>query len=307
MEVTDCPVAVLLLVFNRPELAQQAMLRIRAVQPPRLYIHGDGPRPTRAGEDSAVSETRKVISLIDWPCEVYTLFREENMGLRKGVGGAIDWFFENEPYGIIIEDDCIPDPSFFQFCAELLVRYQDDDKVMHIGGSNLLSHVTGDYPADYLVTRFPFVWGWAGWRRAWRKMDFQMENLDAFISANKISRIVNTFPADVYLLDKLLKTKAETMQSWAYTWLYSIIDNDGVCILSTTNLTQNVGVGDPEATNTKGNNERARIRAGAVRFPLRHPVSLSPDPDLDMRYFYQTQKRRFRLWIWYVLHLLKFN
>lgn len=307
MEVSECPVAVLLLVFNRPELARQALLRIRTVKPPRLYIHADGPRPHKPGEDVAVSETRKIISLIDWPCEVYTLFREENMGLRKGVGGAIDWFFNQEPYGIVIEDDCIPDPTFFPFCAELLVRYQYDERIMHIGGSNLLSHITAPYPADYLMTRFPFVWGWAGWRRAWQKMDFQMENLDEFISANKISRIVNSFPANIYLLDKLRATKNGAMQSWAYTWLYSIIDNDGVCILSTNNLTQNVGVGDPDATNTTGKNERARIGAAAVRFPLRHPVSSSPDPDLDMRYFYQTQKRKFRLWLWYILHLLKIN
>ena len=159
---------ILFLVFNRPQHTRLALERIRLARPPRLYVHCDGARSQVAGELEKVEKVRAMIREgIDWDCSVKTLYRDENQGLRQGVFGAINWFFEAEPFGIVLEDDCVPDLSFFPFCEEILEYYKDDEQVMHIGCSNLAEHFTEGLPASYVFSRFSFVWGWAGWRWRW--------------------------------------------------------------------------------------------------------------------------------------------
>ncbi|MBK7938528.1 MAG: hypothetical protein IPJ82_16235 [Lewinellaceae bacterium] len=132
-----CQVPVLFLVFNRPHHTRAALERIRQVQPFKMYVHSDAARTTAAGEAGKVAEVRAIIEeKTDWPCEIKTLYRTENQGLRAGVFGALNWFFEQEPYGIVLEDDCMPDPTFFRFCSELLERHAGDEQIMHIGCSN---------------------------------------------------------------------------------------------------------------------------------------------------------------------------
>ena len=142
------------------------MEEVRKAQPPRLYVAADGPRTDRPDERALAEATRSlVVDNIDWDCEVKTLFREKNLGLKNAVSSAIDWFFEHEEQGIILEDDCLADPSFFGFCEELLDRYRDDDRVMHIGGNCFLPEL--EMEDSYFFSRFPHIWGWATWRDAW--------------------------------------------------------------------------------------------------------------------------------------------
>jgi len=297
-------VPVLFLVFNRPEHTRLALDRIRQARPPRLYVHSDGPRPQVNGEAGRVEQVRTIIGQgVDWDCEVKTLYRAENQGLRQGVFGALNWFFEAEPYGIVLEDDCVPDLSFFPFCAELLEYYRDDEQVMHIGGSNLAEATTADLEASYVFTRFSFVWGWAGWRRAWQKMSPDLEGLDTFEQSGKISRLVGDPMARAYMLDKFRVTQRRENNSWAYAWFYSILKNDGLCLVPKVNLVQNTGVGEAGATNTRGQNEKARLRAQPISFPLVHPESRQPEGMLEKQFFYLSQKRRFRLWLWYLLKI----
>lgn len=299
----QCSVPVLLLIFNRPRHAEAAFKRIREVKPPRLYIHADGPRSDRPGEAEAVATTRKVVEKIDWPCEVFTLFRTENKGLREGVKGALDWFFEAEPAGIVIEDDCLPDPSFFQFCAEVLEVYADNPNVMHIGGSNLIEHQTQSLHESYIITKFSLVWGWASWRRAWQKMDINLTGLDEFIQSGKIAELTSVQPAQTYMLDKFQVTRDRKNNSWAYAWFYSILKNNGTCLLPTVNLVQNTGVGDEQATNTNQKDAKSAIAARQMKFPLTPPCLMKRDQAIENQLFYYTQKSRLRLWIWYFLHL----
>jgi hypothetical protein len=129
--------AVLFLVFNRLDVTKQVFQAIRQAKPPRLYIAADGARKNKEGEAAKVIAVRDhVLESIDWDCEVKTLFREENLGCKYAVSGAIDWFFEQEEMGIILEDDCLPSQSFFWFCEELLLRYKGDMRVGHIAGYN---------------------------------------------------------------------------------------------------------------------------------------------------------------------------
>ena len=293
-----CKVAVLLLLFNRPSHTEKVLARLRVVRPPRVYVHCDGPRADRPGEAEKVAAVRALVETIDWPCDVLTLYRPENMGLRQGVRGALNWFFEQEPYGIVLEDDCLPDPSFFPFCAELLERYAEEEQIMHIGGSNLTERFTKKLTDSYVFTRFSFVWGWASWRRAWTKMSINLDGLDTFAASTTAKSWLPSAWARYYMQDKFSVTRAGKNNSWAYAWFYSILKSDGLCIVPTLNLVQNTGVGDTAATHTKGKNALAELPAGQLTFPLQHPVNRMPDPKLEQLFFYDSQKKRLRLWIW---------
>ncbi|MBU6342354.1 MAG: nucleotide-diphospho-sugar transferase [Bacteroidetes bacterium] len=286
-------VPVLFLVFNRPDHTRQSLARIRQAKPPVLYVHCDGPRADRKGELEKVAKVQEIIAeMVDWDCRLHTFYRKENKGLRNGVFEAISWFFEHEPMGIILEDDCLPDPSFFPFCAELLEYYKDDPEIMHIGGSNLAEDFTQSYPASYIFSKFSFVWGWASWARAWERMSFEFSGLPDFPTPDLRA---------VYMKQKFEVTQQGRNNSWAYAWFYTILNFNGWCIVSKTNLIQNTGVGDRNATNTRGTNQDAKRPAGNMKFPLIHPEQKALVPSFEKKFFYTSQKKRRRLLLWYLL------
>lgn len=295
---------VLLLFFNRPKHAESVLARLRAVQPARVYAHVDGPRAGRPEEEKQVLECRRLIHSIDWPCEVKTLFREQNMGLRNGVFDAINWFFREESCGIVLEDDCLPDPTFFPYCEELLKQYADDERIMHIAGSNMAAPAMTSLECSYFASKFSLVWGWASWRRAWKKMSMQLDGLGPFTQNENWQHFLVSKPAKAYMRDKFQATAEGKNNSWAYAWFYSILKNDGICLVPAKNLIENVGVGDAGATHTKNRQAHLQIRAESLDFPLKHPNNLTPDPELEQFIFNYTQKTPFRLRIWYLLHQL---
>ncbi|MEO6038424.1 MAG: hypothetical protein ABIQ93_08425 [Saprospiraceae bacterium] len=300
-----CQVALLFLNFNRPAHTKAVLERIRMAQPPRLYLHCDGPRADRPEEADQVAAVRAILQKgVDWPCQVLTLYRDRNLGLREGVFDAINWFFRHEPYGIILEDDCVPDPSLFRFCEELLIRYAEEPQIMHIGCSNLMEEPSRDLPASWAFSRFSLVWAWAGWRRAWEKMSLELAGLDEFERQGEIKKLLPDPKAQRYMLEKFHTTQRRENNSWAYAWFYSILKNNGLCIIPQVNLVQNVGVGEAGATHTTGRNEPAKRPAQPISFPLQAPVNYSPEPTLEQAVFYATQKSRFRLWLWFILHQL---
>src|SRR5699024_6685762 len=113
---------------------QQVFQQIKKASPTKLYVAADGPRKNRANEKEKCNEVRSIATNVDWECKVKTLFRQNNLGCKQAVSGAIDWLFENEEMGIILEDDCLPDSSFFSFCEELLYKYKDNERIMSIYG-----------------------------------------------------------------------------------------------------------------------------------------------------------------------------
>lgn len=298
-----CQIPVMLLAFNRPDAAKKVLTQIARVRPPRLYVHIDGPRPDRQGEAEKVAAVRALLDQIDWPCEVHSLIREKNFGLRDGVRSALDWLFEQEDMAIIVEDDCLPNPDFFRFCETLLLQYADDHRVMHIAGSNLAQSAFSYLESSFVWSRYSLVWGWATWSRAWRHMQPELDDLDRFRQERLIERLTDNAAAQAYMLDKFRVTRARLNQSWAYAWFFSILVNDGYCIVPTRNMVENTGVGDPEATNTRGKRDLKAIQASNMDFPLRHPVERVVDARLEMAIFYHTQKRRLRLWLWRLLHI----
>jgi hypothetical protein len=287
------------LFFNRPDHAAAVMSRVREARPPRVYAHVDGPRQGRDDDKLNTEACHMLVRGIDWPCEVHMLFREQNMGLREGVGDALNWFFSREEYGIVLEDDCLPDSSFFPYCEELLLRYRNDERIMHITGSNVAEKHTAHLGESYFFSRFSLVWGWA----AWEKMSPALEGLGEFDEAGCIRALIPGHMAQTYMTDKFRVTSRKENNSWAYAWFYSILKNDGLCIIPKINLIENVGVGDIDATNTRARLRHQLVRAGSMPSPLHHPSTTDVDNELERQIFYHTQKQKWRLFIWYILRL----
>lgn len=241
--------AVLFIVFNRPDTTRQVFEKIRLAKPPRLYVAGDGPRKDHEGEKEKVKNVREIVNRIDWPCEVKTLFREKNLGCKKGVSSAISWFFDHEAQGIILEDDCVPHLDFFTFCEDLLIRYATNKRISAITGNNFQNgKLRGD--ASYYFSKYNHCWGWASWKRSWE--DYQgdikfwpkwkkSEDWLSFMPNKLERRYWENIFENVYL------TKIE---SWAYPWTASVWHNKGLTITPNVNLVSNIGFGE-SATHTK--------------------------------------------------------
>jgi len=231
---------ILLLIFNRPEQSLQIFEQIRLQQPAKLFIAADGPRFNKPGEVALCEETRKVImERIDWPCEVKTLFRLNNLGCGKAVSRAIDWFFENVEEGIILEDDCLPDPTFFSFCSQMLAHYRNNEKVMHICGTNYQMGITRG-EASYYFSRYAHIWGWASWRRAWKKYDFTLNRYHGYSKEGMNERLRDDLKA---IYDRKIDT-------WDIQWFMTVWFNHGWSVTPNTNLVKNIGYGKM-ATHTR--------------------------------------------------------
>jgi hypothetical protein len=300
-----CQSPVLLLWFNRPQHAAAVLARLRLVAPARVYIHIDGPRPNRDGEAVDVAATQRLIQQIDWNCEVKLLIRRENWGLRAAVNDAINWFFSQEQAGIILEDDCLAHPSFFQFCDEMLAKYAHHEEIMHVAGSNNIAHLSANWPSDYVFSHYPLVWGWATWARAWKRMDIDLKTLPEWEERGGIRQLDKHILVQAYLLDKFMVTRAKTNHSWAYAWFFSILYQNGLCIVPKVNMIENTGLGDPAATNTKNAAIWVHLPAQPSQFPLTHPTEIQVAKTIDRQLFYHTQKSRWRLPIWWLRHWVR--
>jgi hypothetical protein len=285
---------VLFLVFNRLDLVKRVFESIRAIKPARLYVASDGARLACVNESDRVKAVRKYIANeIDWKCEVNTLFRDKNLGCRKAVEGAITWFFQHEPMGIILEDDCLPHASFFHFCEELLEKYQADTRVMTISGDNFQPYPQKtDY--SYYFSRYPHCWGWATWARAWNLYDGDMSLWPKTRSQGQIKHIFdNPFEAG-YWENRLEAAYNDNIDTWAYRWALSCWLQSGLTILPEVNLVSNIGF-EAEATHTPRTMAAIAAAAQALDFPLVHPPYLVRDTVADRITYERVYSFRSRL------------
>lgn len=276
--------AVLFVIFNRPDTTARVFECIRQAQPPRLYVAADGPRPGRPDEPERCRRTRDIVAQVDWDCQVFTLFREENLGCKYAVSSAIQWFFEHEPEGVVLEDDCLPHASFFRFCDELLERYRDDNRVMAVCGANFQKGLW--HPAEsYYFSRYNHVWGWASWRRAWNGYDAEMADWSAFVDAAGLEKLFPAnWPARIFWKRMLDAVAAGAIDTWDYQWLYAIWRQGGVSILPARNLVKNIGFTE-DATHTRHAEQwLLEMTAEAMSFPLWHPAAVSSCTEADTRY-----------------------
>jgi hypothetical protein len=268
---------VVLMIFNRPDVTRAAFDRIRSSRPRTLMVIADGPRADRPDEPDLCRQARAIVEQVDWPCELLRNYAETNLGCGRRVASGIDWVFQQVEQAIILEDDCLPDPSFFRFCEEILDHYRDEPRVMQISGSNFLF---GRRPSreSYYFSRYPLCWGWATWRRAWRQYDFDMQAwktdrercLSRFKGPNE-----RAFWRSAW--DNVADGRVDT---WDYQWSLACLEAEGLSVTPAVNLVSNVGFG-PDATHTRSRAIAVRPAVGAISFPLRHPASLESDRKAD--------------------------
>jgi len=266
---------VLFLVFNRPESTRKTFQMIRKAAPSKLYVAADGPRKEVAGELKKCNDVRQVVQEgIDWECEVFYLFQESNLGCGKAIQQAINWFFDAEEMGIILEDDCVPNDSFFPFCSEMLERYKYSSDVFHINGSNFQYGIQRGV-SSYYFSSLVHVWGWASWRRAWQFYDKEMTDYATLKSTHPFKKIL---PWEQF--DEVFSGKVDT---WDLQWFFTCLKYNALTIVPNASLIKNIGFESNDATHTtfKTPDYILSNHQSALTFPLLHPDKIKINQTAD--------------------------
>ncbi len=292
---------ILFLIFNRPNTTALVFQRIRAIKPKYLFVAADGPRLSKLGEAELCEQARKmVLDNIDWDCELKTRFLEKNLGCKMAVSSAITWFYKNVEEGIILEDDCLPDLSFFYFCEELLNYYRNNERIMHIGGANFQDgRQRGD--GSYYFSQINHIWGWATWRRAWRLYDVEMKSYPDFLNQEKL---MQSFPNSSICkfwkknYDLVYRKEKDT---WDIQWQYAIISSGGFAITPNTNLVKNIGFGDNATHTTIKLHPFANKKTSSVE-KMEHPQFIEYDALADIyTYRHYLNPPKYKK-LWFLLH-----
>lgn len=274
---------ILLLVFNRADTTKQVLAALRTVRPKYLYVAADGPRAAKEGEKEKCEEVRALFNTIDWPCELKTNFRDTNLGCGHGPAEAISWFFKNVEQGIILEDDCVPHPTFFSYCAELLEKYKNNEKIMHISGNNFLNK---NYAGNdsYYFNKYLTAWGWATWRRAWQHYDYKVGFLDAFLQSQQFKNLPLNHKQEQYWRNIAeLVRQGQRADIWDYQWLLTCWMQDGLAITPAVNLVTNIGFG-ADATHTVNDSKAGYVKSEAID-KIIHPKQIIRNKKVDMDTF----------------------
>ena len=273
---------VLFLVFNRPAETARVFAAIRAAQPRQLFVASDGPRPEREGEAALVEQTREIATQVDWPCEVRTLLRESNLGCGRAVSEGISWFFNQVEEGIILEDDCLPHPDFFPYCATMLERHRDEPRVATIAGTHFLPP-TLPYQHTHYVSKYFQMWGWASWRRVWSHYDFQLQGTEE----EWVQLFRQIHPIEVesgYWREIYRALKRGAIDTWDFQVFFMSWKLGAGHIMPGKNLISNIGY-SPGATHTVFASSMANLATQPLTLGP-EVIALQPDTTVDNIIFY---------------------
>lgn len=276
-------VPILFLIFARPDTTTQVFERIRQIKPAKLYVAADAPRENRLDEAERCAKTRAIIDKIDWPCELKTLYRDKNLGCKVAVSEAITWFFEQEEYGVILEDDCLPDLSFFPFCEESLIKYKDDDRIGHIGGNNFFPGIV-DKKLSYDFCSISHIWGWASWSRVWKNYDVNFSYWEeAKKDRAKRKSLFKSLREEIYFSSFISDTLAgkKGINTWDVQYLFMLRVQNQLCIYPSVNLVTNIGLNSVGATHTSSKNGRLCVKSESIHSPLSHPKYVLSNKEID--------------------------
>jgi hypothetical protein len=268
----------LLIIFNRPDTTKYVFDEIRKVRPIKLFVAADGPRLNIKKDQHQCKLAKKVIENIDWNCELFTRFRESNLGCKNSVTDSINWFFSHVDSGIILEDDCVPSQSFFLFCEQLLCRFHDDHRIGMISGNN---HYKITDEESYHFSKHGLIWGWATWKRAWIKNDLYMNLYKTVDIDNLFSNIFQSKKAIKYWKVILNSAFSNEIDTWDYQWAFARYINNLLTIRPNKNLVANIGFGK-KAAHTKGKPSKNILKKYELNFPLIHPQHVKANDRFDL-------------------------
>jgi hypothetical protein len=261
---------ILLIVFNRPDTTQRVFDVIKQQKPNNLFVAADGPRKNKPDDIIKCHAARNILNQVDWKCELKTLFRDSNMGCGKGPADGITWFFDHVEQGIILEDDCLPDQSFFPFCEELLHRFRYDNKISVISGTNPLLKWK-EKKCSYVYSKIGGTWGWATWRRAWKNFDYTATLWKAAQGKERVNKTLNnklfyshfSQEFDTYF-------RCQRNDVWDFQWLFSRLVHSTYSIVPCRNLISNIGFNEYATHTLKSSDPMAGLCTYKINFPLKH-------------------------------------
>ncbi len=279
---------VLLIAFNRSDTAKNVFERIRQVKPSQFYLAVDGARLDKPGETEMCKQCQEIVELVDWDCEIHTLFRDRNLGCGMGPSSAISWAFETTDKLIILEDDCLPSLSFFYYCENLLNRYEQDKRIGIISGLSIHPKSSFFGEADYLFSHYAHTWGWATWKDRWEQFDIYMSDAPQFLAqggaANVFASKAVATRANKRIQNVFKSINEEVKHSWDTQWDYARIKNGYIDIVPKVNLIQNVGaVG---GTHESYGGDAVEMSADDLKMPLVHPAFIMLNSEYD-KYHYK--------------------
>lgn len=269
------------LIYNRPELTRRVFETIAAARPERLLVVADGPRDEADVERCRAA--RDVLEGVRWPCDVRTDFAARNLGCRRRVAGGLTWVFEQVEDAIVLEDDTLPDPTFFRFCAELLERYRADERIHMISGDNF-----GRAPLrtdeSYCFSRYAGGWGWATWKRAWRDYDVDLNLWPDMRKGPWRRQMGITVNAARFLEHKWNEIRAGRENTWDYQWLFAALADGRLSVTPAVNLVSNIGHGMQGTHTFRACPRRSELPRRPMTFPLAHPATVVCNAAVDREY-----------------------
>lgn len=280
-----CKTPILLITFNRADHVRNALTEIRKVQPSELYIAQDGPRTDRPDDKTKIQAVRDVVKeMVEWSCNLHTHYSEINLGCGRGPYEAMSWFFENEEYGIILEDDIIPHPLFWSYMEDLLERYKDDERIGMVTAHNLQRYYSR-HNSYYFTQEMAGTLGWGTWRRVWKGFDFEIpydeEKFRESLRIYGIPRLCVLKTCDSY--KKWLS--GDRHDCWDYQWDYYLLENRYLNARANSCLTSHEGV-DADATHAGYVNPNYKMDVHESRFlPIRHPRIVRTDNSVRFRVY----------------------
>ena len=268
-------VAVLILFFNRPEQLSQVFEQVKKARPSKLFLYQDGPRGEK--DMPGIEACRKIVADIDWECEVHQYYQEKNYGCDPSEYISQKWAFSIVDKCIVLEDDDVPAVSFFQFCKELLDKYENDTRISMIAGFNH-EEITADIPYDYFFTSYFSIWGWASWRRVVDQWDETYSFLDDAFNTAQLEQLIKERKFKQDFLYTCKRHREQNKPFYETIFNASIMFNSGLCIVPTRNMINNVGV-TSDSTHFSGSAELLpkgyrrifTMKRHDVEFPLKHP------------------------------------
>lgn len=282
-------IPIIFMVFNRPEQTKRVFSEIAKAKPPMLLIVADGPRPDRPRDPEKCAAVRAIVEKVDWNCEVLRNYSDVNLGCGRRESSGLIWAFQQVEEAIFLEDDTLPHPAFFHFCEELLAKYRDDERIMHISGNNYqLSRRRGPY--SYYYSRYSHVWGYATWRRAFQHYDFEMKLWPSLRETSWLLDILgNTFEANWWQrnFDRAHTGDRKLYDSYDSQWVFSIWCQNGLCITPNVNLVTNIGFAQDSTHTTAINHPLNNLPNHKIEFPLTYPPCMARDREADAFAFLQ--------------------
>ena len=263
-------VPILITIYNRVDVTFKLYKILEVIQPKYLYINADGPKVNNELDYLRCNNTRNLFLNLSWDCVIKYNFSSDNKGCKLSVSDAITWFFNENEYGIILEDDCIPNLSFFYYCKEILEKYKNDNRIFHINGTNFSSNVKSYTTDSYSFTKFVSIWGWATWRRSWLKYDINMINFPNFTKQQFDNKSFSSYAKHHYY-KSFEDMYFNRSNSWCTQWIFAIYFHNGITITPNCNLVSNIGTQDNPTHKFLINRFRDFLNTKELTFPLIHP------------------------------------